>query len=334
MQSAILAHRQDGSRYHRHGGRLANLQQRRGRHPGCSADRGGLSFEGPFVRGAAYVWCKAAHNRNGTSGVYPTAPIFGRFLSQTKRGPKALVGKARSKVLGAEYAYCFRAVGRLGHDSDLYQRSEIPVPIPSVAERQEQPSEFDLLQHHAKALDDTLANMADVVDMTGELDDAAKKAGGDDAIALAHRQARAYRLLQTIVNVAVRQSGSVKKQLADYLNASPKLAYWLALAGGRIRAWACDALRAKGQPLETVPDHSGLGCGGRKAAVTSCAFRTCLGSPAGVSLSHGLRGGLNASGDRDERAAALRPRVVEKHGRRRGQHSHVSSQPEEALLKA
>jgi hypothetical protein len=26
----------------------------------------------------------------------------------------------------------------------------------------------------------------------------------------------------------VRQSGSVEKQLADYLNASPKLAYWLA----------------------------------------------------------------------------------------------------------
>jgi hypothetical protein len=97
-----------------------------------------------------------------------------------------------------------------------------------VAERQEQPSEFDVLQHHAKALDDSLINMADVVDMTDELATPRRKPGGDDAVALAHRQACAYRVLQTIVNVAVRQSGSVEKQLADYLNASPKLAYWLA----------------------------------------------------------------------------------------------------------
>lgn len=65
----------------------------------------------------------------------------------------------------------------VGHDSDLYQRSEIPVPIPSVAERQEQPSEFDVLQHHAKALDDTLINMADVVDMTDEFATPRRKPG-------------------------------------------------------------------------------------------------------------------------------------------------------------
>ena len=70
--------------------------------------------------------------------------------------------------------------------------------------------------------------MADVVDMTDELATPRRKPGGDDAVALARRQACAYRVLQTIVNVAVRQSGSIEKQLADYLNASPKLAYWLA----------------------------------------------------------------------------------------------------------
>jgi hypothetical protein len=46
-----------------------------------------------------------------------------------------------------------------------------------VAERQEQPSEFDVLQHHAKALDDTLINMADVVDMTDELATPRRKPG-------------------------------------------------------------------------------------------------------------------------------------------------------------
>jgi hypothetical protein len=95
-------------------------------------------------------------------------------------------------------------------------------------ERQKQPAEFDVLQHVVKALDDTLCNMADVVDMTDELDDAAKKAGGDDATMRAHRQARAYRVLETIVNVALQQSGTVETQLADFLAASPKLAHQLA----------------------------------------------------------------------------------------------------------
>jgi hypothetical protein len=185
-------------------------------------------LEGPFVRGVPYVWCKRAREIGGGSGEHPTAPIFGRFLSQTKRGPKALVGKAQSKVLGAEYVYCFRAVGRAGFDSDLFQRSEIPLAIPSELERQKQPAEFDVLQHAAKALDLTLCNMADVVDMTDELDDAAKKAGGDDADMRAHRQARAYRVLDTIVTAALRQSGTVETQLADFLETSPKLARYLA----------------------------------------------------------------------------------------------------------
>jgi hypothetical protein len=180
-------------------------------------------LEGPFVRGVPYVWCKRVRN-----GDHPTAPIFGRFLSQTKHGPKAIVGTAQSKVLGAEYVYYFRAVGRAGFDSDLFLRSEIPVAIPSEMERQKQPAEFEVLQHVANALDLTLCNMADVVDMTDELDEAAKKAGGDDGTMQAHRQARAYRVLESIVNVAMRQSGTVETQLADFLEASPRLATYLA----------------------------------------------------------------------------------------------------------
>jgi hypothetical protein len=112
---------------------------------------------------------------------------------------------------------------RIERGSDLSTRSEIPVSVPSEIERQKQPAEFDVLQHVVKALDDTLCNMADVVDMTDELEDAARKAGGDDADMRAHRQARAYRVLDTIVTAALRQSGTVEQQLAD---SSPRLPSW------------------------------------------------------------------------------------------------------------
>ena len=132
-------------------------------------------------------------------------------------------------MLGAEYVYCFRAVGRAGFDSDLFQRSEIPVPIPSEDERQKQPAEFDVLQHHIAALDQVLCNMADVVDMTDELDDAAKGRGqGDDYAAKAGRQARAYKVLDDLVTTALRSSARVREQLGDFLEASPKLATYLA----------------------------------------------------------------------------------------------------------
>jgi hypothetical protein len=117
---------------------------------------------------------------------------------------------------------------RIERGSDLSTLSEIPVSVPSEIEHQKQPAEFDVLQHVVKALDDTLCNMADVVDMTDELEDAAKKAGGDDADMRAHRQARAYRVLDTIVTAALRQSGIVEQQLADFLAASPTLARYLA----------------------------------------------------------------------------------------------------------
>jgi hypothetical protein len=98
----------------------------------------------------------------------------------------------------------------------------------SEGDRLQQPAEFDVLQHHVKALDLTLCNMADVVDMTDELDDAEKKGGKVDYPEKAHRHARAYRVLDTIITAALRQSGAVEKQLGDFLQASPKLATYLA----------------------------------------------------------------------------------------------------------
>jgi hypothetical protein len=157
---------------------------------------------------APRTWCKAAHDRNGNSGVYSTAPISGRFISQTKRGPEVLSGRGKSAVLGAEYVFCFRAVGMVGRGADLYPRSEIPVSIPSEGERQKQPAEFDVLQHHIQALDLTLCNMARVVDMTDELDEAEKKGGKVDHQEKAQRHARSYRVLQTIVGDALPCRGS------------------------------------------------------------------------------------------------------------------------------
>jgi predicted nucleic acid-binding Zn-ribbon protein len=89
--------------------------------------------------------------------------------------------------------------------------------------------EFDALQHHVKALDRLLQNMADIDDMTDELDDAAKKAGGDDYHAKADRHARAYKALQPILTAAMRQSDRVESQLSDFLKTAPKLAKRLAL---------------------------------------------------------------------------------------------------------
>jgi hypothetical protein len=186
-------------------------------------------IEEPFVRGVPYVWCKQAHDRNGNSGVYPTAPLFGRFLSQTAHGPKMLAGKGKSAVVGAEYVYCFRAVGMVGRDADLYTRSEIPVPIPSEGERQKQPEEFDMLQHRIRALDQIICNMADIVDMTDELDDAKKIEDADLRYRMkAQRQARAFKALDTLIGEAVRQSTQIETQMADFLEVSPKLAKHLA----------------------------------------------------------------------------------------------------------
>ena len=183
--------------------------------------------EGPFVRGVPYVWRKRVRDIGGAE--HPTAPIFGRFMSQTKRGPKVLSGRDKSAVLGAEYVYCFRPVGMIGRDAALYTRSEIPVPIPTAAEWDEQPAEFEVLQHHVKALDQLLSNMADIDDMVDDLDDAAKKAGkADDWQAAACRQARAFKALQPILNAAMQQHDQLESQLATFLASAPKLAKRLA----------------------------------------------------------------------------------------------------------
>jgi hypothetical protein len=50
-------------------------------------------IEGPFVRGVPYVWCKQVREIACGSGKHPTAPVFGRFMSQTKHGPKVLSGR-------------------------------------------------------------------------------------------------------------------------------------------------------------------------------------------------------------------------------------------------
>ena len=76
-------------------------------------------------------------------------------------------------------------------------------------------------------LDQLLANLCDVTDMADELAVAEKK--GDTLSPEARRdiEARAYRSLQPIINAATTQSGQVETGLADYLKASPSLAYWL-----------------------------------------------------------------------------------------------------------
>jgi ABC-type transporter Mla subunit MlaD len=97
-------------------------------------------------------------------------------------------------------------------------------------ERVDQPAAFDVLQHQIETLDQLLCNMTDVVDMADELADAAKKP--DDAASelmeRLHRQARAYKALQPILNAAERQSGDVAEQLASFLKASSTLARHLA----------------------------------------------------------------------------------------------------------
>ena len=184
-------------------------------------------IEGPFVRGVPYVWCKQARNHNGTSGVYPTAPLFGRFIELADGRLKVLSGRAASAVVGAEYVYCYRATGHIGYGSEQYARSEIPIPIPCAAVRQDQPAAFDTLQHAAKRLDQLIANLCEVADMADELAEAEKKTGSLTTDARQHIEARAYRALQPILNAAMSQSGQVDTELAGYLKQSPSLAYWL-----------------------------------------------------------------------------------------------------------
>jgi hypothetical protein len=47
--------------------------------------------EEPFVRGAAYVWCKRAWENGGVW--FPTSPLFGRFIEQAGSRPKVSRGQ-------------------------------------------------------------------------------------------------------------------------------------------------------------------------------------------------------------------------------------------------
>jgi len=185
-------------------------------------------IEGPFVRGVPYVWCKQARNGNGTNGTYPTAPLFGRFIEWSGDGPNVLSGRATSAVVGAEYVYCFRAVGHVWDGSEQYARSEIPIPIPSAAVRQEQPAAFDLLQHGFKALDSALQAMANVVELVDGVDDADKRSDSDKYLDRRYRKAQAYEALDHLLTTALDKSATLQSRLADYHKASPGLAYWLA----------------------------------------------------------------------------------------------------------
>ena len=99
---------------------------------------------------------------------------------------------------------------------------------PTDAEWNDLAVDFDILQVQIKALDQLLHNMADIDDMMDELDDAAKKAGGDDHHAKAHRQARAYKLTQIVLTAAMQQQQLIEGQMAAFLASAPRLAKRLA----------------------------------------------------------------------------------------------------------
>ena len=63
--------------------------------------------------------------------------------------------------------------------------------------------------------------------MADELIVAEQKIGTLETDARVEIEARAYRLLQPILNSAMRQSAQVDGGFADYLKAAPSLAYWL-----------------------------------------------------------------------------------------------------------
>jgi hypothetical protein len=87
-----------------------------------------------------------------------------------------LAGEGRSEVVGAEYVYCFRAVGVLhGSERQFFPRSEVPVPVPDRVTRQDRPAAFDTLQHSVKHLGQLMENLCDVADMADELIVAEKK---------------------------------------------------------------------------------------------------------------------------------------------------------------
>lgn len=183
--------------------------------------------EGPFERGAAYVWCKTARGGFGDAGTYATAPLFGRFIEKDRCGrARALIGTGKSRSIDAKYDQCFRAVGRVGFGSEFYQRSEFPIPIPSEDVREDQPTHFDSLQNQVRCLGQILTAMGHATDMVDELDEAEKAAARARSTT---RLGRRCRLAPTrCFTRAMAQSEQVVEGMGDFLDASPVLAHYLA----------------------------------------------------------------------------------------------------------
>lgn len=77
--------------------------------------------------------------------MFPTSPLFGRFIANTGEGPKVLAGTGNAEVVGSEYVYCFRAVGvLLNSDRQFFPLSEVPMPVPGKAGRQDAPRKGSL----------------------------------------------------------------------------------------------------------------------------------------------------------------------------------------------
>jgi hypothetical protein len=183
------------------------------------------AIEGPFTRGAPYVWCKRALENGNVS--FPTSPLFGRFIEQAGSRPKVLAGEGQSEVVGAEYVYCFRAVGVLHNERQFFPRSEVPMPVPNSVIRQDQPAAFDLLQHGVKALDNARQAMANVTELIDDVDDADKRSDNDKYLDRRYRKAQAYEALDHLLTTALDKSATLRSRLADYHKASPELAHWL-----------------------------------------------------------------------------------------------------------
>jgi hypothetical protein len=200
--------------------------------------------EGPYERGAPYVWCKTTRNGNGDPGGFPTAPIFGRFIEAAPSGrPVALVSRAKSREIDATFDQCFRPVGRVGPGSEFFQRSEVPVPVPSATVREQLPSAFNWLQSATKMVDDTLGAMASVVDMVTEANDAEAEKPGDDSAkyrSRVDRQSSAFEALDVMLCTLMRRHSNVREALATFHERSPELAYWL-------KRWQADNRAARSQ---------------------------------------------------------------------------------------
>jgi hypothetical protein len=102
------------------------------------------------------------------------------------------------------------------------------MPIPSSLVRQDQPAAFDLLQHGVKALDNALQAMANVTELIDDVHEADKRSDTDKYLDRRYRKAQALRGPGPSADNGARQERNATETLADYHQASPELAHWLA----------------------------------------------------------------------------------------------------------